>query len=73
MAKCIECGIAVGAGAPFCGACGTHQPVTVEPSKNITDLEMGGESEQETLDNVVVEKKEKQTGELSKAAAASMQ
>ena len=66
MAKCIECGVEVRAGESFCGACGTHQPEVAQASASIADLPMGGDTEQETLENVVVEKPNQQTGELSR-------
>jgi hypothetical protein len=70
MAKCVECGVAVGAGEHFCGACGTQQPVPTVASAKVANLEMGEDHEQETLDSVDVPKLEKQTGELSTAVAA---
>ncbi len=71
MAKCVECGVAVGAGEHFCGACGTQQPVAAQPSAKAANLEMGEEQEQETLENVEAPVPDKQTGELSKAAASA--
>ncbi len=71
MAKCVECGVAVGAGEHFCGACGTQQPVAAKASAEVANLEMGGDQEQETLDQAGVAAPDKQTGELSLGAAAS--
>lgn len=71
MAKCVECGVAISAGEKFCGACGTQQPAPAKQSAGLSNLEMGGEQEQETLENVEVTPPKEQSGELSKAAAAS--
>ena len=69
MAKCVDCGVPIREGEHFCGACGTQQPEVVQASESVADLP-SGDSDQETLENVVVEKPNKQTGELTKAAAA---
>ena len=71
MAKCVECGVAIGAGEKFCGACGSQQPTPAKQSAGLSNLEMGGEQEQETLENVEVAPPKEQSGELTKAAAAS--
>ena len=70
MANCIECGVAISAGEHFCGACGTQQPVESEAKKDLSNLDLGGEHEQETLENDIVPKSPKNTDELTKAAAA---
>ena len=71
MAECVECGVAIGAGENFCGNCGTQQLKQPEASASVANLEMGGEQEQVTLDSVAVDTPKKQSGEVSKAAAAS--
>ncbi|MFZ0062638.1 MAG: protein kinase [Pyrinomonadaceae bacterium] len=71
MATCVECGVAIGAGEHFCGACGTQQPVPAEASEKVANLEMPEDQEQETLENVDAQAPEKHTGDLSKGAAAA--